>query len=101
MRESRLPGPVSAIVRMLAEGSFLDRRENVLAFGNPSSGKTHLLYGIGQELVRSVCILWHASTSPPTPLAAIPLYRCRHVFHGMEAITVTPVSPPAATASRV
>jgi DNA replication protein DnaC len=34
------------------EGSFLDRRENVLAFGNPGSGKTHLLCAIGQELIR-------------------------------------------------
>jgi DNA replication protein DnaC len=27
------------------EGAFLDRAENVLAFGNPGSGKTHLLCG--------------------------------------------------------
>jgi DNA replication protein DnaC len=36
----------------LLEGSFLDRRENVLAFGNPGSGKTHLLCALCQELVR-------------------------------------------------
>ncbi len=29
----------------------MDRRENILAFGNPGSGKTHLLCAIGQELV--------------------------------------------------
>jgi DNA replication protein DnaC len=39
-------------VKSLLEGSFLDRRENVLAFGNPGSGKTHLLCGIAQKLVR-------------------------------------------------
>ena len=33
------------------EGSFLDRHENVLAFGNPGSGKTHLVCAIGQELI--------------------------------------------------
>ena len=33
--------------------SFVDRRENVLVFGNPGSGKTHLLSAIGQELVRA------------------------------------------------
>jgi len=48
----RLPGKVSAVVRTLVEGSFVDRKENVLAFGNPGSGKTHLLCGIGQELAR-------------------------------------------------
>jgi DNA replication protein DnaC len=30
----------------------LDRRENILAFGNPGSGKTHLLCGLSQKLVQ-------------------------------------------------
>jgi DNA replication protein DnaC len=47
----RLPNAVVTQVRTLLEGSFLARRENVLAFGNPGSGKTHLLCAIGQELV--------------------------------------------------
>jgi hypothetical protein len=33
------------------EGAFVDRAENVLAFGNRGSGKTHLLCAIGQELI--------------------------------------------------
>jgi DNA replication protein DnaC len=36
----------------LLEGSFVDHKENILAFGNPGSGKTHLLCAIGQELIR-------------------------------------------------
>ena len=59
----RLPGKVSAVVRTLMEGSFLDRKENVLAFGNPGSGKTHLLCGIGQELVRAGRTVYFRSTS--------------------------------------
>jgi DNA replication protein DnaC len=47
----RLPQKVSAHVSVLSEGAFLDRTENVLAFGNPGSGKTHLLCAIGQELI--------------------------------------------------
>jgi DNA replication protein DnaC len=47
----RLPAKVASQVKVLLEGSFLDRSENVLAFGNPGSGKTHLLCAIGQELV--------------------------------------------------
>ncbi len=35
----------------LLDGSFLDRCENILAFGNPGSGKTHLLCAIAQELI--------------------------------------------------
>lgn len=48
----RLPSTVAHHVAVLKEGSFLDRCENVLAFGNPGSGKTHLLSAIGLELVR-------------------------------------------------
>lgn len=47
----RLPKGVATQVRTLLDGSFLSRRENVLAFGNPGSGKTHLLCAIGQELI--------------------------------------------------
>ncbi len=48
---SRLPARVNGLVATLLEGDFLDRAENVLAFGNPGSGKTHLLCAIGQELI--------------------------------------------------
>ena len=48
----RLPAKVKQQVAALLEGDFLDRRENVLAFGNPGSGKTHLLCALCQELVR-------------------------------------------------
>ena len=47
----RLPKRVDAQIGVLLEGSFLDRAENVLAFGNPGSGKTHLLCAIAQSLV--------------------------------------------------
>jgi len=59
----RLPGKVSSVVRTLAEGSFVDRRENVLAFGNPGSGKTHLLCAIGQELARAGRTVYFSSTN--------------------------------------
>jgi DNA replication protein DnaC len=49
----RLPRKVAQQVRTLLDGSFLERRENVLAFGNPGSGKTHLLCALGQELIRT------------------------------------------------
>jgi DNA replication protein DnaC len=39
-------------MRTLLDGSFLERTDNVLVFGNPGSGKTHMLQAIGQELVR-------------------------------------------------
>jgi DNA replication protein DnaC len=48
----RLPARVNSHVDHLLEGSFVERNENVLAFGNPGSGKTHLLCAIGQELIQ-------------------------------------------------
>ena len=55
---SRLPNSVDRQLAYLVEGDFLDRTENVLVFGNPGSGKTHLLCGLGHELVlrgQAVC----------------------------------------------
>jgi DNA replication protein DnaC len=48
----RLPQKAARQVKTLQDGSFLDRKENVLTFGNPGSGKTHLLSALGQELIR-------------------------------------------------
>jgi DNA replication protein DnaC len=48
----RLPTKASRQLKALLDGTFLDRRENVLVFGNPGSGKTHLLSALGQELIR-------------------------------------------------
>ena len=47
----RLPKKVNAHVNVLLEGGFLGHCENVLAFGQPGSGKTHLLCAIGLELI--------------------------------------------------
>jgi len=47
----RLPTKVSRHLKVLLEGGFLDRKENLLAFGNPGAGKSHLLCAIAQELI--------------------------------------------------
>jgi DNA replication protein DnaC len=49
---NRLPLKVRQQITAILDGSFLERKENILAFGNPGSGKTHLLCAIGQELIR-------------------------------------------------
>jgi len=48
---SRLPRKVQQQFNSLLEGTFVDRRENGLLFGNPGSGKTHLAAALGQELI--------------------------------------------------
>jgi len=59
----RVPGKVAHQVRTLLKGSFLDHKENILAFGNPGSGKTHLLCAIGQELIRNGRRVYFATCS--------------------------------------
>jgi DNA replication protein DnaC len=49
--KKRLPAKVGTHLSVLTSGSFLERSENILAFGNPGSGKTHLLCAIGHELI--------------------------------------------------
>ena len=50
-QRKRLPRKLDMQINSLIEGSFIDRKENVLAFGNPGSGKTHLLCAIAQEII--------------------------------------------------
>jgi DNA replication protein DnaC len=47
----RLPKKVVHQVNHLLEGFFLDKTENVLAFGNPGTGKSHLLCAIAHALI--------------------------------------------------
>ena len=49
--KKRLPEKVANHLNVLVNGSFLNRSENILAFGNPGSGKTHLLCAIGHALI--------------------------------------------------
>jgi DNA replication protein DnaC len=51
-KRERLSERVNTHVNVLLEGSFIGRCENVLAFGNPGSGKTHLLCALGHELIQ-------------------------------------------------
>jgi len=46
-----IPVKVRRQIPVLVEGGFVDRAENVLAFGLPGRGKSHLLAAIARELV--------------------------------------------------
>lgn len=48
----RLPMKIRQQFQILREGLFLDHNENILVFGNPGSGKTHLTCALGHELIR-------------------------------------------------
>jgi len=47
----KLPDKIRRQVPALCDGSFVDRAENVLCFGLPGRGKTHLVCAIGHELI--------------------------------------------------
>ena len=51
LEDARLPRPVSAKLRELAEGDFVERADNVLCFGLPGRGKSHAAAAIGHALV--------------------------------------------------
>lgn len=49
---SRMPAKIRRMVPELCKGNFVDKSENILAFGLPGRGKTHLICAIGHELIK-------------------------------------------------
>lgn len=49
--QARLPAKVRRQIPTLCDGGFVEHAQNILAFGLPGRGKTHLLCGIGRELI--------------------------------------------------
>lgn len=52
LNRSRLPAKVQKMLPTLCDGDFVERGDNVLCFGLPGRGKTHLVCAIGHELVQ-------------------------------------------------
>ena len=48
----RLPIKAGRQLKALVDGSFLDRQENLLLFGNPGSGKSHCAQAIGHAVIQ-------------------------------------------------
>ena len=51
LQEGQLPLKVRRQLPTLLEGGFVERAENLLAFGLPGRGKTHFLCALGRELI--------------------------------------------------
>jgi len=49
---ARVPTKVLKTLPTLCEGGFVERGDNLLAFGLPGRGKTHLVCAIGHELIQ-------------------------------------------------
>src|SRR5215204_2638701 len=52
LNRAKVPAKVQKQLPSLCEGTFVERGENLLAFGLPGRGKTHLACGIGHELIQ-------------------------------------------------
>jgi len=52
LTRARLPAKIAKQLPTLCEGAFLARGDNLLAFGLPGRGKTHLICAIGHELIQ-------------------------------------------------
>jgi DNA replication protein DnaC len=57
-----LPPKIQKLLPSLCDGAFVDRGDNVLAFGLPGRGKTHVVCAIGHELVRRGRRVWFTPT---------------------------------------
>ena len=52
LKLNRMPRELVQKIRELATGEFLQRTTNVLAFGLPGTGKTHVAAALGHALVQ-------------------------------------------------
>ena len=52
LSRAKVPAKVQKQLATLCEGGFVERGENLLAFGLPGRGKTHLVCAIGHELIQ-------------------------------------------------
>jgi DNA replication protein DnaC len=50
--QKRLPLRIRRQISQLCEGDFIDRADNILVFGLPGTGKTHLVTALGYEWVQ-------------------------------------------------
>jgi DNA replication protein DnaC len=51
LEEAKMPAKVRRLLPGLLDGGFVERAENVLAFGLPGRGKSHFLAALGKELI--------------------------------------------------
>jgi DNA replication protein DnaC len=51
LEESKLPVKIRRLLPTLLDGGFIERAENLIAFGLPGRGKTHFLAALCRELI--------------------------------------------------
>ena len=51
LEEAKLPVKIRRLLPTLLDGGWVERAENLIAFGLPGRGKTHFLSALGRELI--------------------------------------------------
>jgi DNA replication protein DnaC len=62
LSRAKLPAKVQKQLPSLCEGGFVERGDNLLAFGLPGRGKTHIVCAIGHELIQRGYRVWFTPT---------------------------------------
>ena len=62
LTKSRLPAKVAKVLPTLCDGGFVERGDNLLVFGLPGRGKTHLCCAVGHELIQRGHRVWFTPT---------------------------------------
>jgi DNA replication protein DnaC len=62
LNRARIPTKVVKLLPTLCEGAFVERGDNLLAFGLPGRGKTHIVCAIGHELIQRGHRVWFTAT---------------------------------------
>ena len=93
LRTTLLPAAIRRMLPSLCEGGFAERGENVLVFGLPGRGKTHLVSAVGHELVqRGVSVLFVAAFALVQRLLAarraLSLEKALHDLDGYDVVII-------------
>jgi len=91
--KDRLPTPVRRQLPVLCQGDFVDRADNLLVFGLPGRGKTHLVCAIAHQLIlRGFRVLFTPTYSLVQKLLAarreLTLEHILHKFDAFDAIVL-------------
>jgi hypothetical protein len=99
LKRSRLPAKVAKTLPTLCEGVFVERGDNVLAFGLPGRGKTHLVCALGHVRISAIAITRFGAWRSPVSRHGDHLFR-RIAIGAKRRLSWGPVGVDASRSER-